>query len=78
MTFLCNIPIISGREWEYNKFCNPEKAVIFILIVCQPSFINKYHSFIVAIHVAINKTSYNYDRLVSLSPHIFRLRPATT
>ena len=30
-----------------------------------------------AIHVAINhKTHYQYDRLVSLSPHIFRLRPA--
>ena len=30
-----------------------------------------------AIRVAINhKTTYHYDRLVSLSPHIFRLRPA--
>ncbi len=30
-----------------------------------------------AIRVAINhKTTYSYDRLVSLSPHIFRLRPA--
>ncbi len=30
-----------------------------------------------AIHVAINhKTHYKYDRLVNLSPHIFRLRPA--
>src|ERR1700712_2808646 len=30
-----------------------------------------------AIRVAINhKTTYTYDRLVSLSPHIFRLRPA--
>ncbi|MFI5156392.1 MAG: transglutaminase family protein, partial [Chitinophagales bacterium] len=30
-----------------------------------------------AIRVAINhKTSYKYDRFVSLSPHIFRLRPA--
>ena len=30
-----------------------------------------------AIRVAINhKTTYQYDRLVSLSPHIFRLRPA--
>jgi uncharacterized protein (DUF2126 family)/transglutaminase-like putative cysteine protease len=30
-----------------------------------------------AIRVAINhKTAYNYDRFVSLSPHIFRLRPA--
>src|SRR5258708_20169109 len=30
-----------------------------------------------AIRVAINhKTSYQYDRLVSLSPHVFRLRPA--
>ena len=30
-----------------------------------------------AIRVAINhKTTYDYDRLVSLSPHIFRLRPA--
>ncbi|HEY4151277.1 MAG TPA: transglutaminase family protein, partial [Chitinophagaceae bacterium] len=30
-----------------------------------------------AIRVAINhKTVYSYDRLVSLSPHIFRLRPA--
>src|ERR1019366_446125 len=30
-----------------------------------------------AIRVAINhKTTYKYDRLVSLSPHIFRLRPA--
>ena len=30
-----------------------------------------------AIRVAINhKTAYTYDRLVSLSPHIFRLRPA--
>ena len=30
-----------------------------------------------AIRVAINhKTAYHYDRFVSLSPHIFRLRPA--
>lgn len=30
-----------------------------------------------AVRVAINhKTTYTYDRLVSLSPHIFRLRPA--
>ena len=30
-----------------------------------------------AIRVAINhKTTYAYDRFVSLSPHIFRLRPA--
>src|SRR5450432_1231282 len=30
-----------------------------------------------AIRVAINhKTTYSYDRYVSLSPHIFRLRPA--
>ncbi|MEZ4663023.1 MAG: transglutaminase family protein, partial [Caldilineaceae bacterium] len=30
-----------------------------------------------AIYVAINhKTSYTYDRLVNLSPHVFRLRPA--
>lgn len=30
-----------------------------------------------SIHVAINhKTHYKYDRLVNLSPHIFRLRPA--
>src|ERR1700676_2096694 len=30
-----------------------------------------------AIRVAINhKTSYQYDRLVSLTPHVFRLRPA--
>ncbi|HMC87414.1 MAG TPA: transglutaminase family protein, partial [Chitinophagaceae bacterium] len=30
-----------------------------------------------AIRVAINhKTTYSYDRLVSLSPHVFRLRPA--
>src|ERR1700755_2293097 len=30
-----------------------------------------------AIRVAINhRTSYKYDRFVSLSPHIFRLRPA--
>src|SRR5450432_1296809 len=30
-----------------------------------------------AIRVAINhNTTYSYDRLVSLSPHIFRLRPA--
>ena len=30
-----------------------------------------------AIKVAINhRTSYNYDRLVTLSPHIIRLRPA--
>ncbi|MCB0169363.1 MAG: transglutaminase family protein, partial [Anaerolineae bacterium] len=30
-----------------------------------------------SIHVAINhKTHYRYDRLVALSPHIFRLRPA--
>ena len=30
-----------------------------------------------AIRVAINhKTTYTYDRLVSLSPHVFRLRPA--
>ncbi|MFC4232435.1 DUF2126 domain-containing protein [Parasediminibacterium paludis] len=30
-----------------------------------------------AIRIAINhKTTYHYDRLVSLSPHIFRLRPA--
>ena len=30
-----------------------------------------------AIRVAINhKTTYHYDRPVSLSPHIFRLRPA--
>jgi hypothetical protein len=30
-----------------------------------------------AIRVAINhKTVYQYDRFVSLSPHIFRLRPA--
>ena len=30
-----------------------------------------------AIRVAINhKTTYHYDRSVSLSPHIFRLRPA--
>src|SRR5882757_6367140 len=30
-----------------------------------------------AIRVAINhKTAYKYDRLVSLSPHVFRLRPA--
>lgn len=30
-----------------------------------------------AIRVAINhKTTYQYDRLVSLSPHVFRLRPA--
>lgn len=30
-----------------------------------------------AIRVAINhKTSYSYDRFVSLSPHVFRLRPA--
>src|SRR6478609_6523431 len=30
-----------------------------------------------AIRVAINhKTTYKYDRLVNLSPHIFRLRPA--
>src|SRR5579864_6566834 len=30
-----------------------------------------------AIRVAIkHKTTYNYDRPVSLSPHIFRLRPA--
>src|ERR1035438_8119136 len=30
-----------------------------------------------AIRVAINhKTAYQYDRFVSLSPHIFRLRPA--
>src|SRR5208282_3488799 len=30
-----------------------------------------------AIRVAINhRTTYSYDRLVSLSPHIFRLRPA--
>src|SRR3978361_1744685 len=30
-----------------------------------------------AIRIAINhKTTYHFDRLVSLSPHIFRLRPA--
>src|SRR3982750_4378336 len=30
-----------------------------------------------AIRVAINhRTSYKYDRFISLSPHIFRLRPA--
>ena len=30
-----------------------------------------------AIRVAINhKSIYRYDRLVSLSPHVFRLRPA--
>ncbi|MCB0080020.1 MAG: hypothetical protein KDE47_03780, partial [Caldilineaceae bacterium] len=30
-----------------------------------------------AIYVAINhKTTYTYDRLINLSPHIFRLRPA--
>ncbi|MEI9935273.1 MAG: transglutaminase N-terminal domain-containing protein [Ferruginibacter sp.] len=30
-----------------------------------------------AIRVAINhKTTYHYDRPVSLSPHVFRLRPA--
>ena len=30
-----------------------------------------------AVRVAINhKTTYTYDRLVSLSPHVFRLRPA--
>ncbi|MCG9132254.1 hypothetical protein J5I95_11290, partial [Candidatus Poribacteria bacterium] len=30
-----------------------------------------------AIRVAINhKSLYQYDRLVNLSPHVFRLRPA--
>ena len=30
-----------------------------------------------AIHVALNhKTRYRYDRVVSLSPHVVRLRPA--
>ncbi|WP_431215106.1 transglutaminase N-terminal domain-containing protein [Puia sp. P3] len=30
-----------------------------------------------SIRIAINhKTTYTYDRLVALSPHVFRLRPA--
>ena len=30
-----------------------------------------------SIYVAINhKTVYHYDRLINLSPHVFRLRPA--
>ena len=41
---------------------------------CQ--IIHEYYLFM-AIRVAINhKTTYHYDRSVSLSPHIFRLRPA--
>jgi uncharacterized protein (DUF2126 family)/transglutaminase-like putative cysteine protease len=43
----------------------------------MPVFIKNCKIQVMAIRVAINhKTTYTYDRLVSLSPHVFRLRPA--
>jgi uncharacterized protein (DUF2126 family) len=59
-------------------FCVRAPKSVFSTAILQITFTNaRFLGESMAIRVALHhKTSYHYDRLVGLSPHVFRLRPA--